>query len=376
MSWKTTGNAGTDPANDFVGTTDEQPLILRTNGGEALRINPDGRVGVGTTAPASQLEIVGNWNDGQLGALKLTGDKPSIETSPGEFPQEMSRGPFTLGLVVLGTWSSSGRRGPLAFDHVLTLTPTGRVGIGTSTPSSQLEIVGNWNDGQLGALKLTGDKPSIKFAGGIPAGNEYGGPFTLGLVVLGTWSSSGSGPLAFDHVLTLTPTGRVGIGTSTPSSKLEVVADSGKLAGLFEGDVKVTGKLESPTVSDLLQRINDLRGIAVVNSDAGGMSIGGPASFVPLSLSVSEPGLYIVLARRGHLKRRRCPAGQRPDLPRRRGCDRPGRREDSGKARMSLSLQGMLQIRPQCAEGVEPALRDLQGGRQPVLNRSHPSFRI
>jgi hypothetical protein len=36
---------------------------------------------------------------------------------------------------------------------------------------NELEI-GDWKDGQQGALKLTGDKPSIKFAGGALSGNE------------------------------------------------------------------------------------------------------------------------------------------------------------------------------------------------------------
>ncbi|MEZ4785729.1 MAG: hypothetical protein R3F28_16835 [Candidatus Kapaibacterium sp.] len=38
--WKTTGNAGTNPSNHFVGTTDNQPLIVRVNNDTALRILP------------------------------------------------------------------------------------------------------------------------------------------------------------------------------------------------------------------------------------------------------------------------------------------------------------------------------------------------
>jgi hypothetical protein len=37
MSWDVTGNSGTDPSVNFLGTTDEQPLVVKTNGQEVLR---------------------------------------------------------------------------------------------------------------------------------------------------------------------------------------------------------------------------------------------------------------------------------------------------------------------------------------------------
>ena len=38
--WSLTGNAGTNPATNFLGTTDNQAVELRVNGGRALRIEP------------------------------------------------------------------------------------------------------------------------------------------------------------------------------------------------------------------------------------------------------------------------------------------------------------------------------------------------
>lgn len=65
MPWELTGNSDTDSAIDFLGTTDNQPLIIKTNGAEALRINVGG-------VPASRLEITGQ--DG----LAITGFQPFI----------------------------------------------------------------------------------------------------------------------------------------------------------------------------------------------------------------------------------------------------------------------------------------------------------
>jgi hypothetical protein len=62
----------------FLGTTDQEALVIRTDGKEALRVDQFGNVGVGTPNPVTKVEISGNWN-GQEGALRLTGDKPTVK---------------------------------------------------------------------------------------------------------------------------------------------------------------------------------------------------------------------------------------------------------------------------------------------------------
>jgi hypothetical protein len=51
--WQTTGNAGTTPGVNFVGTTD----------GKALELNPGGTVGVGTATPGGRLDVEGRTSD-------------------------------------------------------------------------------------------------------------------------------------------------------------------------------------------------------------------------------------------------------------------------------------------------------------------------
>jgi hypothetical protein len=58
--WSVRGNAGTNPQTDFVGTTDESALSLRTNGREAMRVSADGKIGIGDIAPAERLTVRGN----------------------------------------------------------------------------------------------------------------------------------------------------------------------------------------------------------------------------------------------------------------------------------------------------------------------------
>jgi hypothetical protein len=57
MNWAIAGNNGTDATVNFLGTTDEQPLVIKTNSTEALRVDAVGQVGIGTSSPQNQLHV-------------------------------------------------------------------------------------------------------------------------------------------------------------------------------------------------------------------------------------------------------------------------------------------------------------------------------
>lgn len=83
-SWSTFGNAGTNPATSYIGTTDSQPIAFRTNGAERMRVTPTGDVGIKTSAPTAELEVNGFTKLGGSAApaikhLKLTGTTSSIQ---------------------------------------------------------------------------------------------------------------------------------------------------------------------------------------------------------------------------------------------------------------------------------------------------------
>lgn len=46
-TWSLTGNSGTNPSTQFIGTTDSQPLKFRVNNLNAGSINPDGNLFLG-----------------------------------------------------------------------------------------------------------------------------------------------------------------------------------------------------------------------------------------------------------------------------------------------------------------------------------------
>ena len=56
-AWALTGNSIS--GSEFLGTTNNQPLVVRTNNVERLRVTSGGNVGIGTSSPTQTLEVVG-----------------------------------------------------------------------------------------------------------------------------------------------------------------------------------------------------------------------------------------------------------------------------------------------------------------------------
>ena len=59
-AWTTTGNASTSPSTNFIGTTDAQSLVVKTNGTERLRVLSTGNMGIGTPTPSGTLHNAGS----------------------------------------------------------------------------------------------------------------------------------------------------------------------------------------------------------------------------------------------------------------------------------------------------------------------------
>jgi len=103
-AWLTTGNAGTNPATSFLGTTDNYDLPVITNNTEKMRITAGGNVGVGTTAPVAKFEVNGAaantsaYNAGSGTAIDFTQSNLAYTTA--------SAGAFTVtGLKDGGTYT-------------------------------------------------------------------------------------------------------------------------------------------------------------------------------------------------------------------------------------------------------------------------------
>jgi hypothetical protein len=88
-NWVTQGN-NINANNDWLGTTNNQPLTIRTNNSEKVRVRSDGNVGIGTTAPNRTLHVQGSEiHSGGSGAGFSFGNRQTVDPfAPGTGPGE------------------------------------------------------------------------------------------------------------------------------------------------------------------------------------------------------------------------------------------------------------------------------------------------
>ncbi|HEX8514904.1 MAG TPA: tail fiber domain-containing protein, partial [Bacteroidia bacterium] len=59
-NWDLMGNSGTNPAINFIGSTNAADVVIKSDNAERIRIKSDGKIGIGTSNPAGALHIISN----------------------------------------------------------------------------------------------------------------------------------------------------------------------------------------------------------------------------------------------------------------------------------------------------------------------------
>ena len=192
MGWALAGNAGTT-ALQYIGTSDAQPLSIRTDGLERLRILSTGQIGIGVAAPTSTLEVGGtlrvNTGGGASSALTVFQANPA-HTNP-YIRAEMNDG---TAMFTIGSDGSLFARGSLTIDALggtaTSPTPAGYNRILIANASGQVEeasINAVVSEGiQANAWALRGNSAAVDAGAFVgqepePTGNYLGTTGTTGL---------------------------------------------------------------------------------------------------------------------------------------------------------------------------------------------------
>jgi len=309
--WSTVGNTGTDPALDFLGTTDITPLAFRTNNIERMRLTAYGKFGIGVAQPVSTLDVAGNTTIG----LGWAGNKPAPENGLLIEGQVGIGEPFpnaTLevhGEMIVGSMFTGRHQAPMngaLFE--------GRVGIGTAGPGSMLSVTkglsvgstfadnaapvdGAAFEGRVG-IGTTIPQSMLGVNGGASIGAQYARSYTAppnGLIVqgatgIGTEQPASKASVAGNMTIGLTYAplfgapengllveGAVGIGVEETSYKFEVLGNS-----FFDGTVRISDSLnvygplsvydltDVQVITRMEDGLEDERYLASLNTHGGG----------------------------------------------------------------------------------------------------------
>jgi hypothetical protein len=256
-------------------------LAASTGGTERMRIDSSGNVAIGTTAPLSMLHVQNSvWGgSGQL-RLRNTSSNGATEIN---FYNDWGGNPLNIGVIGSGGFASGSIAGTTAYIRQtqnaplalytndlerMTILGSGNVGIGTTSPGTNLHI-------QSASAADTG----------IYLQNTSTGGRNWNLLSTGSGSSVSAGKFAISDNLNprliIDTNGNVGIGTTAPSYPLDVVNSARVVrstTGLAYFDVQSTSDAATNDGVDLRLITRNVAGTAGTSVDMvkyknGGFSI-------------------------------------------------------------------------------------------------------
>ncbi len=204
---------------------------------ERMRIDSNGNVGIGMQSPSARLDVAGIIDAvGKVISVNANGVAPWDHTAiwhDGNWSYVDAGGAESGMQFRIGTGTTSWASNP-TYSNIMTLLPSGRVGIGTTSPGYRLDVDGDAEvaPGSYNAIPLRVLNPSVSndrtiLAVGKGVQNYNSGYFNFehlgtdgaqsNYLSIGVWGQGTRGA-----PLNVTGYGNVGIGTNAPAYELDV----------------------------------------------------------------------------------------------------------------------------------------------------------
>ena len=215
--WTMNGNTGSNPTTHFIGSTDNKDVVFKTNNLERFRVLSTGEIKLNAFSGLGDKLLMTN-NDGKIIAAPCD---PWMECGNILAPNDFFGSKNAVNLVFKAN-----------NNEIMRLEVDGDVGIGTSTPYSKLEIRHSTVTGVAGGLTISNDdignkNSEIKF-------NHFINNQSNLLWAVGTdlTHDGQDNFFIYDEVVPgmgngatrflIDEAGNIGIGTESPSEKLQV----------------------------------------------------------------------------------------------------------------------------------------------------------
>jgi|GEM_PF-2480825 len=228
--WGLNGNAGIDISTQFLGTTDNKPLLFKTGNYNSGLLNPQSN----NTAfgPASLDSVTSGLSNTALGAFAGRNNKTgSNNTFIGTNADALSTG--------LSNATAVGVNARIDQNHSMALGDAGiKIGVGTSRPitsfcNTDSNIIGTDNKG-INAGSITWSVNQQGYAHAIYNRSIAAGADGLSVKIAGTaaannildLSTGSTMALAGSSVMVVKANGNVGINKSSPQQKLDVAGSA------------------------------------------------------------------------------------------------------------------------------------------------------
>ncbi len=223
--WRILGNAGTNAAVNFIGTTDAIDFVVRTSNLERLRVTAAGNVGIGTSTPAYRLDLAtGTFGFGNSNQRTETRNDAGLQGNAGaqsgffetSAPVNFPSGASSWWHLIDSRHSNTANNYAMQisgsfFDQRIYFRKTN--GSGTQAWTEFLTSSNGWM-----TLGNSGTNATTNFIG------------TIDAVDFVTRTSN-------TERMRVTSGGNVGIGITVPTQKFDVQGGNGRINNAFIGDV-------------------------------------------------------------------------------------------------------------------------------------------